>query len=207
MLTLLVRGVGKKKGNKSSLLEPLSFVEIAYRYKKSREIQSVQTIVPDSISGSLFFDPIKSTIQLFLAEMLSKSLREEAGDEDLFDYLYSSISFFKEGTNQQHFHLIFLLKMTRFLGFFPNGIPSVAKPFFDLQNGEFCASVSQSEHTLNDQVSNDIYALMLASYENPLNISKDRRRAVLDSLVQYYRLHLEGFGEVRSLRVLKEVFS
>ncbi|MEM9051797.1 MAG: DNA repair protein RecO [Bacteroidota bacterium] len=207
VIPFLVRGIGKKKGNNRSLIEPLSFVEISFHFREKYEVQTAKSISNDFPTGGLFFDPIKSTVQLFLAEILVKALREETADEDLFDYLYSSISLFREDENQRDFHLIFLLKLTRFLGFFPNGKKSSSTPYFDLQNGEFCSHRTQSLHTLDLIESDDLSAVMIAEYGSPLSFNQERKRKALDFLVEYYRLHLEGFGELKSLGVLKEVFA
>lgn len=203
----MVRGIGKKKGNRLSHLEPLSFVEISFHFREKYGVQTARKITADYTSPKLFFDPIKSTVQLFLAEMLFKALKEETPDEDLFDYLFSSISYLQEANDQQDFHLIFLMKFTRFLGFYPKGEMTENAVYFDLLNGEFSSSRAQSIHTLDLHNSTDFKEILASDYGTRLSLSQDRRRKVLDSLVEYYRLHLEGFGEVKSLKVLKEVFS
>ena len=139
--------------------------------------------------------------------MLYKSLREEAPDEDLFDYITSSLQYFDSGTDHIYFHLIFLTRLTKFFGFFPKGDFDESACYFDLQNGIFTSNRNSSLHTLDRDESFEFSTLTRADYSSSLRIHPDMRRRLLTSIVEYYRLHLEGFGEVKSLPILIEVFS
>jgi len=207
IMSFMVRGLGKKRGNKLAALEPLSLVEINFHCREKYDVQSAKEINAKSRSGGLFYDPIKGSIQLFLAEMLYKSLREEAPDEDLFDYITSSLQYFDSGNDHTYFHLVFLMRLTKFLGFFPKGSFDEHTCFFDLQNGVFTGNLNSSLHTLDRSDSQGFYALIGADYSSSIELKSDLRRRLLKSLVEYYRLQLEGFGEVKSLPVLMEVFS
>ena len=207
VMSFIVRGLGKKRGNKLSALEPLSVVDITFHFREKYDVQTAKEINAKLSSGGLFYDPIKGSIQLFLAEMLYKSLREEAPDEDLFDYITSSLQYFHSGTDHTYFHLIFLIRLTKFFGFFPKGDLDEHMCFFDLQNGVFTSDENSSLHTLDRMDSQGFSILIHADYSSNLEFQGDLRRRLLKSLVDYYRLQLEGFGEVKSLPVLMEVFS
>jgi len=207
IMSFMVRGLGKKRGNKLAALEPLSMVDISFHFREKYDVQTAKEITVKSNSGRLFFDPIKGSIQLFLSEMLYKSLREEAPDEDLFDYITSSLQYFDSGTDHIYFHLIFLTRLTKFFGFFPKGDFDESACYFDLQNGIFTSNRNSSLHTLDRDESFEFSTLTRADYSSSLRIHPDMRRRLLTSIVEYYRLHLEGFGEVKSLPILIEVFS
>lgn len=207
IMSFIIRRLGKKRGNKLSALEPLAMVEVSFSYREKYSVQTAKEINAKSSSGGLFYDPIKGSIQLFLAEMLYKSLREESPDEDLFDYIKSSLEYFESGTDHTYFHLIFLLRLSRFFGFSPKGECDQSTIYFDLQNGFFTSNRNNSLHTMDSEESQAFYALKRADYSSILEIKPKMRRGLLTSIVEYYRLHLEGFGEVKSLPVLIEVFS
>lgn len=207
LMSFMVRGLGKRRGNKLSALEPLAPVEITFQYREKYEVQTAREICSIARSGSLFYDPVKGTIQLFIAEMLYKALREESPDEELFDYITSALEYFNSGIHQESFHLIFLAKLTGFLGFLPKGSFSEAAPYFDLQNGNFTGNRDISLHTLDQGESMSFARLFSSKYDGTLKMSSSMRRKLLNALVDYYRLHLEGFGEVKSLPILIEVFS
>jgi DNA repair protein RecO (recombination protein O) len=207
LMSFMVRGIGKKRGNKLSALEPLALVEITFHYREKYDVQTVKEIHAKSGSSSLFYDPVKGSVQLFLAEMLYKSLREESSDEELFEYVTSALQFFNSGTNHAFFHLIFLIRLTKFLGFYPKGKFTDESHYFDLQNGVFTSNRNSSLHTLDQDVSRHFAELISSEYDTEIRMIASVRRKLLWALVEYYRLHLEGFGEVKSLPVLMEVFS
>ncbi len=207
IMSFMVRGLGRKRGNKLSALEPLSLVDITFHFREKYGVQTAKEINVRGGSGGLFYDPIKGSIQLFLAEMLYKSLREESPDEDLFDYITSSLQYFDSGSDHTYFHLIFLTRLTKFFGFFPKGEFDDDTCYFDLQNGVFTANRNSSLHTMDPVDSKGFSALVGADYSSSLELHSDLRRRLLKSLVEYYRLQLEGFGEVKSLPVLMDVFS
>ncbi|MGB6034924.1 MAG: DNA repair protein RecO [Cryomorphaceae bacterium] len=207
IMSFMIRGLGKKRGNKLSALEPLAMVDVSFHYREKYAVQTVKDISAKSSSGGLFYDPIKGSIQLFLAEMLYKSLREESPEEDLFDYIKSSLEYFDSGTDHTYFHLVFLLRLAKFFGFAPKGVCDQSTIYFDLQNGSFTSNRNNSLHTIDSEESKAFYELQGAGYSSILKIKPEMRRRLLTSIVEYYRLHLEGFGEVKSLPVLIEVFS
>ena len=202
----MIRGIGKKRGNKLSALEPLALVDASFHFREKYEVQTVKEITAKT-TGGLFYDPIKGSIQLFLAEMLYKSLREESPDEDLFDYIKSSLEYFNAGIDHTYFHLVFLIRLTKFFGFPPKGEFNPNTIYFDLQNGMFTSNRNSSLHTIDPEESLAFYEIMLATYSSSLKIQPEMRRRLITSIVEYYRLHLEGFGEVKSLPILIEVFS
>ena len=59
---------------------------------------------------------------MFLAEFLYRALKEEAPNEPLFAYLQHSIRWLDEceGRSFANFHLVFLMRLSRFLGLYPN---------------------------------------------------------------------------------------
>lgn len=205
-MAFMVRRVGKK-GTKAAALEPLTQVDVSFRLRVKNTMQTVSQI--DLKSGaSLHSHPLKSAITLFLAEVLYKTLREEAANEALFDFLNSALDWFHADTFSPNFHLILLVKLTRYFGFSPLGEWSQETPFFDLINGEFTANKNASLHMFDSdtaQVFNDMAVNGFKS--RSLNISNVQRRKLLNGMVEFYQIQLDGMGTIKSLGVLTEVFS
>ena len=135
--------------------------------------------------------PEKITLALFLAEFLRTALRSEPIAAPLFDYTWDSIEWLN--LSEQHFsnfHLVFLLRMTHFLGFYPNLANYADGMYFDLENSLFVAHQPLHSH-----------------YLDPTDkFSGARRTRLLRFIVTYYQLHLPAFGELKSLNVLEAVF-
>lgn len=201
----MVRGLGKK-GGRSAALQPLSRVEIDCTYREKNQVQSLSGISLKSDS-QLLRHPMKGAISMFLAEMLYKSLREESPDPDLFNYLDSSIDFFEKDDFSPNFHLIFLMKLTKFFGFFPSGKWTSENRYFDLLNGSFTDDENASLHMLGAKEATSFFNLTDSHFDSKLTFDNVQRRNMLKKIVEFYQIHLEGLGEIKSLPILIEIFS
>jgi DNA repair protein RecO (recombination protein O) len=206
----IINGIRSSKSKpKMALFQPLSLLEIdAYvhpgreinRLKEFRLLESYQTIP---------LNVVKSSIALFLAEMLNKVLRSEESDVHLFEFLTSSLLYFDSlPEGYSNFHLWFLLQLSAYLGFKPSNNYDVSTPWFSLKQGRF-ASLRPFEPVSPDkEQSQSIARLMSISPDQLNNLKLDgaSRSALLSMLVEYYAIHFEGIGKINSLDVLTEVF-
>jgi len=208
LMAFMVRG-GTKKGSstRTTSLQALTLVEITFLYREKNQMQTASTISLSSGYAPGNDHPGAIPISLFLAEMLYKSLREESGDEELFEFIVNALNYFNGSDFSPDFHLIFLMKMTRYLGFMPDPEQEENCPYFDLLNGIFVVSQDASLHTMDEAESVSFCLLIKAEFANRLSISNVQRRKLLTRLIEYYQLHLEGLGDIKSLPILIEVFS
>lgn len=193
---------------KSVLFQPLSILELNIDVSKRglNYIREAQAVFPFS---SLPFDPLKLSVALFLAEYLSKVLREEAQNLPLFAYLENSIQWL-DGANEvpANFHLVFLMRLSRFLGLYPNLDNYHEGDFFDLENGCFVSSQPFHGQFVQGQQAKHILTLMRMNYETMhlFRMSRTDRNEILDVLLKYYSIHIPGSADLKSLPVLKELF-
>ena len=106
---------------KKQLFQPLTLLEIEYDLRPKLQLQKLSDVRLASPFSSIPFDPNKLSISLFIAEFLYYALRSEQRNEPLFDYIVNSIQWLDAQTNRfANFHLVFLMRLSRFLGFYPN---------------------------------------------------------------------------------------
>ena len=151
---------------------------------------------------------IKRTDAIFLNEVLYKSLRQQAADVPLFNYLFNAISWWDNVSEPvPHFHHFFLVKLSRYLGFSPT-LSQTALPFFDLKEGVFCAALPTHDWILRDPHTTYFSRLLTGSFEELANfhIPLAERRLLLQKILDFYRLHIDHLGEIHSHEVLEEVF-
>ena len=146
---------------------------------------------------------------MFLSEVILKAMKEEETNPPFFDFLSESL--FKldlSEINLPNFHLFFLYKMTSFLGIQPQNNCSGSNVFFDLENGIYKAIPPNHTYFLNEETSKVFSEIsrFLDSDIQQFEINKRVRKMVLVGLIEYYKLHLSGFGDVRTLEILEEVF-
>jgi DNA repair protein RecO (recombination protein O) len=210
-LVSCIYNASKKKGGKqSSLFQPLTLIDTVLTSSGKgdlKRISEVQALLPYT---DIPFNVIKGSIALFLNEMLYRCLRESHPDEEMFDFIKDSMLILDLSTEKYtDFHLCFLIRLSRYLGFYPQGNWSVSSSFFDLQEGVFNAKTPPHANYLEGGTAQSLNSLISSTYEtiSSVNISKDRRKELLSALITYYRLHIVSMGEIRSHHVLEEVLA
>lgn len=195
----LVNGVrsSKAKLNRIALFQPLTLVDMVVYHKPGHDLlQRISEIRNSYPFTRLPFDMVRTSVALFMAELLGKCLKEEEPNEPLFRFLEESVMLLDQ-TEQglESFHLVFMFHLAAYLGF---GIES-AQQFGDVLR-EFRYSFpegNQSQAALASVVAGDFDGMKAAG--------RSSRNALLTELLFYFRCHMDNFGEFRSLDVLKTV--
>lgn len=208
-MSFIVQGThGKKSSVKSNLLRQLFLLEMEVDHKPGRELQRLKEIKNIVPFGSIPFVVAKSAQVLFLAEVLGKVLREEEARPELFEFLFRSFQIFdliEEGAN--NFCLIFLIQLTRFIGFAPTNNYSEQDQLFDLIGGKFVFVPPPHPWFLNNSESSALARLLGTNYQNSAGFKPDRglRQLLLNFVLDYYGLHLGNRLNLKSLEILMEV--
>jgi len=211
MQSYLINGVKKPKAKvKMNMLQSLHLLDMVVYHKMNTNIQRVSEVRQTPVFKRIPYDIVKSSIVIFLNEVLYKSIRQQSADDDLFDYIFNSIAWFDESEGfNPNFHLAFLLKLTRFLGFSPNEKRRTDQIYFDLQEGEFVSRVPIHLNYLLLEDALDFISLFNTSLEkiSEIKMSSSKRRFLLDKILVFYTLHTASFGEVQSHRILETLLS
>ncbi len=209
--SFLVRGARKKKAKiRASQLQHLALIELETDQKGSKELLYIRELKVLYPFQSIPVDIRKSTIIVFLNEVLYKVIREEEPNPELFEFIFNAIQILD--LKESHFsnlHLLFLIQLSRFLGFYPKNNYSDTKPNFDLQEGEFNNAVGLDSMIAIEPYSKYISSLCNTSFENleDLKIHRAHKNQLLETILNFYKLHLPGITEFKSFEVLKSVFS
>lgn len=194
-----------KTAPKAAFFQPMTLLNIEAVHKNKGAMERLKEIRIDYPYSSVQTDVAKSTILMFLAEVLHHSIREEQQNEPLFHLLEVALHWFDHHDNTANFHLILMLEMTKHFGFYPD-TNRAGDRFFDLKTGHF--TLSPDVYTLDETQTNlfkELISLQLSGETK--SFSGASRRILLKILVDYYTLHLEGFKKPKSLEILRDVFS
>lgn len=209
--SFMARGIRSKNSKlKTALFQQLSLLELVFNRNEKKDIhyiKEVKTIYPFS---SIPFDIRKSSLIIFLNEVLYKSIKEEEKNEALFQFLINSIQILDmKKDSVAVFHFLFLVQLTKYLGFFPEKNFSDENQSFDLQEGKFIKSTDTSELLMPFPFSKYLFQLMLLSYDSDggLKIPMNLKKELLDYLLRFYQIHMPNFGELKSHLVLHDVLS
>jgi DNA repair protein RecO (recombination protein O) len=192
------------------LFHPLAILDLEVEHRILRDIQRIKEIKIHIPLTSLLTDPVKNALGIFLAELMSKVIREEQTNRSLFDFFLQSVQVLELAhTSPANFHLTFMICLSRLLGFFPDSTGYRKGMYFDMQNGIFTPFQPAHIHFLPPDESVVFFNLLRMSYENmpAFRFSGRERQAIIHRILEYYRLHLSDFPEIKSLEVLHDVFS
>lgn len=206
----IISGVRKAKSSVSAgLFQVMSLVEIVAYEREGKDLNRLKEIRPAHIFTAIPFDLRRGAVGLFMAEIARKTIRESEENQPLFDFFFQSFQYLDRTTQPvANLHLHFMLELTTFLGFVPGEDHREATPYFDLQEGVFVAQTGSHPYFLDSTQAALLYELLRTSREDchQVKISREERRKLLQSLLDYYRLHLEGLPEINAHLILQEVF-
>ena len=206
--SLLVYGIGNGKQNKLGAFQPLFLLDTQIYYKASASIQKLKEyklVVP---LHSLTQEISKSTLALFLSEVIHRTVREEFADERLYAFVKTAILVLEEANQGlAYFHLVFLTKLARYMGFMPD--ERIDAPYYDFKEGHGVHFKPAHAFYVNKPVLEWLVNFLNAPFTEmeQFNLSKSLRNEILEALVQLFELHLLNFKSLKSFAVLKEVFS
>ncbi|MCC8144968.1 MAG: DNA repair protein RecO [Bacteroidales bacterium] len=206
---LTARAKGKKTRIPKSVFYPLSVLELEVDHQNLREIHRLKEAKVHIPFLSLLNNPVKSIISIFLAEFIGKVIRESNPNKLLFDYILQSLQVFNLlEKDYANFHLVFIMRISQFLGFSPDSTGYEKGMFFDMQNGIFVGRKPQHVHFLDAEESNAFFNILRMNYNNmaAFKLSRHERKDIIYRILEYYRLHLTNFPDIKSLEILHEVF-
>ncbi|MBT8314134.1 MAG: DNA repair protein RecO [Maribacter sp.] len=205
----LLKGVlTSKKGKlKTAYFQPLTQLEMVANHKNKGTLESIREVRVTYHYQSLHSEIPKNAITLFLAEMLCNSIQEEERNEGLFYFMESALQWLDTHTEITNFHIYFLIDLTKYLGFYPE-TTNTSGTYFDLLEGEFTDTRSLNPNISGENL--NLFKRFLGINFDTLQsvkMKKTNRNQLLQSLVLYFELHLQGFRKPKSLAILNEVFS
>ena len=195
---------------KQALLQNLTQLSIECESRENKQFATLKEISCNYHYLDLPLNVYKSSIASFLNEVILNCIKEEEKNETIFDFITFSFQWLDHAEEHYtNFHLYFLIELTRHLGFYPQNNYSAKLQYFDLQNGAFCEEAPLHANYLMGENARLFSDLLMLDVKNLrlFNISKQERDFILIDLIQYYRLHISNFKDLKTLSVLKEVLT
>jgi DNA repair protein RecO (recombination protein O) len=205
----LLKGVlSPKKGKiKAAYFQPLTQLNIEANHNKKGNLNSIREVHVVNPYTNIYTNIFKQTIVLFLSEILSSTIQEEESNESLFSFLETSFIWLDTNDKTSNFHLLFLLNLTKFLGFYPN-TTNINHTYFNLIDGNFTESTTEKEVVFGDNLF-QFKKLLGTNFDGieSIEFNQQERQQVLQIIIRYFELHLDGFRKPKSLKVLETVFN
>ena len=205
----LLRGILKvKKGKlRPAYFQPLNQLEIVVNHSRRSELHTIKEARIAYPYETIFADYTKQSITFFIAEMLANAIREEEGNMQLYAYIEASLKWLDLHRHVANFHLVFLLNLTKYLGFYPN----------EYKKEDTCFNLVEGTFTSQNFVGEALIDEDLLLFKNALGIKFDSidtlslnvtdRQRLLEIILRYFEMHLMGFKRPKSIEVLKKLFN
>lgn len=217
------------KHSKSAMMFPLSMLDVVLfsRHQEGNTMPVIKEAVPVCQLPNLKTDIRKGAISIFMCELLLKTLKESSPDPSLFVFLSNSIMLLEavdEGV--ENFHLHFAVNLCKVLGYMPEdnysgpsfppkptvgqagGSNQDSRTHFNFTTGKFTHDYSeafcfQPEESL---LLHQIMSTPLAALRE-ITCSGQMRNRFLTRIIDYLSFHTSLRIELKSLAVLRELFS
>ncbi len=211
MQSYLVRGVRKSRSSrKQYLFQPLTMVQMVVSHKEKAGLNYIKEIQLLDAYQTIPSQVNKTSLAIFLAEILSHALKNQETNEGLFLFLRTALLHLDHTEDPvTNYHLVFLTGLSKYLGFYPGSNYGRHHRYFNLQEGVFQSFPGDSAVMMDEEESRAFVEITGATLENQhqLSIPKALRKRLLQKTIDYYRYHLAGMPEVKSLSVLETIFS
>mgnify|MGYP006096521301 FL=1 len=207
--TFIVKGVYGSKKSKFSKAHffPLNIINLNYSYTEGKNLGFIKEVKTEKLYKSLHLDIQKSSVIIFLSEILNSIFKEETlVNNDLFNFLLNTLSWYDQVKSCNNFHLKFLIELSRFIGFYPN-INNENDSFFNLESGSTSATQSIGTNIRGNDLT--LFKEFLGTeFEdlNSMNTKNESRTRILNYIIDYYSLHLQMFKTPKSINVFAEIF-
>ena len=209
MQSFIVKGIGGKRSkNKSAFFQPLNLLDLVVYHKENQGLHHIKEVQPDYIYQHLHSDVIKRALLVFVNELLYKSLHEEMPNKPLFQWLHHALVWLDLADRHvSDFHLIVMMELTKYLGFYPKKEPARIHTVFDMEEGIFGNRLPLHPYYITGETVDQMNRLMEASFDQNNNyaFTNAQRRDLLEALIVFYKLHLPAFSGFKSLEILKMV--
>lgn len=199
---------GKRSTTTARLFQPLSFLAFQWNPKPTATIHRMKDARLVFVQQEIPYNPIKRSVAMMLAEFMAYALKSEGENNDLYIYMEHSLQWFDMANEgYANFHLVFLLKLVRFLGIAPNVDDYAEGALFDLTRSRFVRDGIPSDMVLDAHEARLLYSLSEANYATMDGIAMNRheRARMIQCLARHFAMHIPGFPAIKSLDVLQEV--
>lgn len=209
-VSFIVRIPKTPKGKlKKQFFQPMSVLSLVFDYRQRSSLQRIRDIAVLRPFASIPFEPFKISLAIFLAEFLAYATRDEQQNVPLFEFVENSLLWLDNAScGYTNFHIVFMTRLSQFVGFWPSLDGYGRDCLFDLREGCFTSVAPLYSDVLSPTEAHFVPILMRMNYRSMrlLRLNREQRNHITDTILYYYRLHVPEMPELRCLDVLKELF-
>lgn len=207
-----VRVSTKKGTGKAGLFQPTAMLNLVVYHNELKHLNRIKEFSWAYLYNHILSDVRKNAVALFMIELLTKCLKQPEANPDLFHFAEDAFIHLDESNNavMANFPLFFALHLPVFLGSRIDDNYSAKNSFLDLREGSFTAVQPEHPHFLADRqafVTSQLLKVQQPEELEDIKLNHEFRRNLLVAFEQFYALHIQDFGTLKTLPVLREILS
>jgi len=200
-------GSGRAASRMRALMMPLSIVECEADIKPGRDIHTMANVRSMTALHGIHSHPVRSSLAMFLAEVLGCILRDGPPDSLLWQFIADGIVNLDRipPAKLANFHLCFLSRLAAVLGIAPDIGSYSDGMVFDMADGRFRMTPPLHPHFFSAADSRAVPMLGRLTFQTMhlWRLSRDERRRILDGILEYYSIHYATLTGLKSLDILR----
>jgi DNA repair protein RecO (recombination protein O) len=207
--SFLVQGARKPRSKiRLAMFEPITLVDLVYYKKDAGGLQYIKEVACPEPYKTIPANVVKTTLALFLSEFLLAVLKQSESTPNMFDFVKRSFSLLDQTSDSiSNFHLVFLIELSKHLGFFPRNNYDEKNCYFSLKEGFYLPMKIDNHNCLNQEESLCFWNICSSDIQSSskLTMGSSLRKVMVEKIIEYYTLHLQGIKEIKSHKVLEAV--
>lgn len=210
--TYMVNGVrtSKKSASKANHFQPTAILDLVVYHSENKSMQRIKEFSWAVLYDKLLSDVIKNSVASFMAELIQKCLKQPEPNADLFSFCEESFLALDRADRivAANFALFFTLHLAHFFGFRMTDNFNSEDHVLDLQEGIFIDHQPAHPHFIdgkNAELTAELLKVMQPAELEAFSLNGEIRRSLLLKYLEYYALHIQDFGQMKTLLVLHEV--
>lgn len=209
---MLNAGAGKESRRRRALTMPLSLIGATVDVRPGKDILTVKEMRAAAVTPTVSSHPLKASIAMFVAEVLTTVLRESGqGDTATWEFIKQSVSGLEALENNislANYPLWFLYRLCEATGVQPDAATYMPGRLLDLREGVYRVSAPLHSLYLNDADSRfaSLFSRITIRHLHKLRLDNMQRHRALETLIGYFGLHHTPLNNLRSLPVLQALF-
>lgn len=205
----IAKGVRKKGSRiKRNLFAPLSIIQLVANHKEGEGLRIIRDASCEYQLNGIATEMAKTAVSIYISELLTRSLSAQMADPNLYDFIEDAVLNLDRATaSVAGFPLAFTIGLTQFMGFDPHNNFDASKTYFDMVGGDFCAFPPEHPYYFCSPLSGSLSEVLTALNAGMESIKTDyaTRTELLAKMLEYFRIHIPTFGEIKSVKVLSDV--
>ncbi len=206
-----IRTEQRKASAKANLLQPGAILDMVVYHQSSKNLQRIKEFKWGTIYQHIYFNITKNAACLFAIELLIKTLSQPEPNDDLYWFIENSLVYLDREDEwfTANFPIYFSLYLMHYYGFSLLHYSEKPNHYFDLREGSFVEEHPVHPHFLSPGITRYLIELIAVKQPNligTVKMTREIRAELLSGIQQFFNLHYNDFGQMKTLTVLKDVF-